>query len=212
MFEFIKKGVEYLKEKSYVYKSRWRRRRWGAYFKKVLEKTAHIQSDGEVQQKVGCHIMGEYIPPISELEQHLKAEVMSMYWCTYRKDFEAIEDTSLTSDTGWGCMLRTAQMALCEVYSRHVMEEVPLSSSYDVLGRLVCSLSLSLSLSFSLSPPSLLSFFSLVFVFLTFYLPLSHCYLPSPKPSSSIPTPDRPPSLPPTTHTRATHTHTHIHM
>mmetsp|Transcript_39987 Transcript_39987/g.103227 ORF Transcript_39987/g.103227 Transcript_39987/m.103227 type:complete len:493 (-) Transcript_39987:345-1823(-) len=136
MFEFIKKGVEYLKEKSYVYKSRWRRRRWGAYFKKVLEKTAHIQSDGEVQQKVGCHIMGEYIPPISELEQHLKAEVMSMYWCTYRKDFEAIEDTSLTSDTGWGCMLRTAQMALCEVYSRHVMEEVPLSSSYDVLGRL----------------------------------------------------------------------------
>ncbi|KAA6391271.1 MAG: putative Autophagy-specific protein [Streblomastix strix] len=37
---------------------------------------------------------------------------------TYRKGFPSIGNTSITSDKGWGCLLRTSQMMLGEVLSR----------------------------------------------------------------------------------------------
>jgi len=38
--------------------------------------------------------------------------VMTRPWMSYRKDFPAIGESGLTSDQGWGCMLRCGQMVL----------------------------------------------------------------------------------------------------
>jgi hypothetical protein len=38
----------------------------------------------------------------------------SILWFCYRKDFPALEPTHHTTDTGWGCMLRTGNNNSCQ--------------------------------------------------------------------------------------------------
>jgi len=45
----------------------------------------------------------------------------SRIWCTYRKDFPTIETSYYTSDMGWGCMHRTAQMTLAQAFLVHYL-------------------------------------------------------------------------------------------
>jgi len=44
--------------------------------------------------------------------QELRELVISRPWLSYRKEFPAIGESGLTSDQGWGCMLRCGQMVL----------------------------------------------------------------------------------------------------
>ena len=48
----------------------------------------------------------------------LKREIRSRLWFSYRKDFPAIGESGMTSDRGWGCMLRCGQMVVAECLQR----------------------------------------------------------------------------------------------
>lgn len=61
----------------------------------------------------------------SELErtnQEFQQTFQGITWFTYREAIEKpLVGTQITSDAGWGCMLRTGQMILCQAIKRHLI-------------------------------------------------------------------------------------------
>ena len=59
---------------------------------------------------------------ILSLDQFFE-DFSSLIWLTYRKHFTQLANSNLTSDGGWGCMLRTGQMLLANAILIHMLKE-----------------------------------------------------------------------------------------
>ncbi|CAM9995339.1 unnamed protein product [Scytosiphon promiscuus] len=60
--------------------------------------------------------------PYSELrEEERRLDVFSTMWITYRSGFPRMEPYGYTDDSGWGCMLRSAQMLMVQALQRHML-------------------------------------------------------------------------------------------
>lgn len=91
---------------SYKYEPGSRPLAWGA----------EGQEGGEVERDYPLTdspvwLLGKQFSARYDLED-LQSLVSSRPWLSYRKDFPAIGSSGLTSDQGWGCMLRCGQMVL----------------------------------------------------------------------------------------------------
>jgi cysteine protease ATG4 len=64
------------------------------------------------------YLLGSIFHPIHDYQRR-KQYQESLFWFTYRYDFTQIKPYHITTDAGWGCMLRSAQMLLAHALRVH---------------------------------------------------------------------------------------------
>jgi len=70
------------------------------------------------QQYPPIHILGKSYHRIHDYEAR-RSDESNLFWFTYRCDFPEISPYRISTDAGWGCMLRSAQMMLAQALRMH---------------------------------------------------------------------------------------------
>lgn len=83
-------------------------RRMDLAFESYLAKDSKPDPDDIPQTTNPVYILGKKYSAIQELEL-IRRDVQSRLWCSYRKGFLPLGRPQLTSDKGWGCMLRCGE-------------------------------------------------------------------------------------------------------
>ncbi|XP_051569425.1 cysteine protease atg4da-like isoform X2 [Myxocyprinus asiaticus] len=93
--------------------SAWNNVKYGGW---TLKTKSHLRKSSPL------YVLGQsYQLSYSGERECLRRAFSSLLWLTYRRGFPPLDGSALTSDAGWGCMLRSAQMLLAQGLMLHMM-------------------------------------------------------------------------------------------